>query len=177
MLGLGLVAWTAGDVYYSLFLFDLDKPPLPSLSDALWLLFYPACYVAIVLLVRERVHEFRTSLWLDGLVGSLAAAALATALLFGAGTPDSEETVMVDLTYELGDILLLGFVVAVFALTGWRPGRALAMVAAGIVGIALADGYFLYHSATGTEVTSTLAATLWPASALMIGCAAWQPPW
>jgi two-component system cell cycle response regulator len=176
VLGLGLVAWTAGDVYYSLFLLELDKPPLPSLSDAMWLLFYPACYVAVVLLVRERVHEFRTSLWLDGLVGSLAAAALATALLFGAGTPDGADTVRVDLTYELGDVLLLVFVVAVLALTGWRPGRALAMVAAGIVGSALGDGYFLYHSATGTEVTSTLAATLWPASALAIGCAAWQPP-
>jgi two-component system, cell cycle response regulator len=176
VLGLALVAWTAGDVYYSLFLFDLDEPPLPSLSDALWLTFYPACYVAVVLLVRERVQEFRTSLWLDGLIGSLAAAALATALLFGVGTSDSAETVRVDLTYELGDLLLLAFVVAVLALTGWRPGRALSMVGAGIVGSALGDGYFLYHSATGTEVTSTLAATLWPASALVIGFAAWQPP-
>jgi two-component system, cell cycle response regulator len=176
VLGLALVAWTAGDVYYSLFLFQLDKPPLPSVSDALWLSFYPACYVAVVLLVRERVPEFRTSLWLDGLVGSLAAAALAAALLFGAGRASNGETVRVDLTYELGDLLLLAFVVAVLAITGWRPGRALAMVAAGIVGSALGDGYFLYYSATGTEVTSTLAATLWPASALVIGCAAWQPP-
>jgi diguanylate cyclase (GGDEF)-like protein len=175
VLGLGLVAWTAGDVYYSLFLFELDEPPLPSVSDALWLSFYPACYVAVVLLVRERVREFRTSLWLDGLVGSLAAAALAAALLFAAGAPNGTETVRVDLTYELGDLLLLAFVIAVLAITGWRPGRALAMVAAGIVGSALGDGYFLYHSATGTEVTSTLAATLWPVSALMIGCAAWQP--
>ena len=73
VLGTGLLAWAGGEVYYSAFYADLAEPPLPGVSDGLWLTFYPACYVAIVLLVRERVRQFRTSLWLDGLVGALAA--------------------------------------------------------------------------------------------------------
>jgi two-component system cell cycle response regulator len=178
VLGIGLVAWAAGEAYYSIFLANLSEPPLPSVSDALWLAFYPACYIAIVLLVRERVREFRSSLWLDGLVGALAAAAIAADLVFGAlvGHGRESATVAVDLSYALGDLLLLGFVVAVFGLTGWRPGRSLLLVGAGLVTSAVVDGYFLYESATGATVGSTLMASLWPASTLMLGFAAWQRP-
>jgi two-component system, cell cycle response regulator len=178
VLGAGLLAWAAGEVYYSAFYADLSTPPLPSVSDALWLSFYPACYVAIVLLMRERVRQFKTSLWLDGLVGGLAASAIAAALVFGAivGPGRAAEVVAVDLSYTLGDLLLLGFVVAVFGLTGWRPGRALSLVGAGLMTSAVVDGFFLYDSAVGASVDSTMIATLWPASALLIGFAAWQPP-
>ena len=178
MLGVGLLAWAGGEVYYSVFYADLAEPPLPGVSDGLWLTFYPACYVAIVLLVRERVRQFRTSLWLDGLVGALAASAIAAALVFGAiaGQGGEDAVVAVDLSYALGDLLLLGFVVGVFGLTGWRPGRALLLVGAGLVTSAVVDGFFLYESALGLSVDSTLMATLWPASALLLGFAAWQRP-
>ena len=84
VLGAGLLLWAAGEAYYSLFLADDFDPPLPSVADGLWLAFYPAAYVAIVLLVRERAREYNSSLWLDGLVGALAAAAVGTALVAGA---------------------------------------------------------------------------------------------
>jgi diguanylate cyclase (GGDEF)-like protein len=178
VLGAGLLAWAGGEVYYSAFYAELAEPPLPGVSDGLWLTFYPACYIAIVLLVRERVRQFRTSLWLDGLVGALAAAAIAAALVFGAivSQDGGDAVVAVDLSYALGDLLLLGFVVGVFGLTGWRPGRALLLVGAGLMTSAVVDGFFLYESALGLSVDSTLMATLWPASALLLGFAAWQPP-
>jgi diguanylate cyclase (GGDEF)-like protein len=178
VLGFGLLAWAGGEVYYSAFYADLAEPPLPGVSDGLWLTFYPACYVAIVLLVRERVRHFRTSLWLDGLVGALAASAIAAALVFGAivGQSSEDAVIAVDLSYALGDLLLLGFVVGVFGLTGWRPGRALLLVGAALVTSAIVDGFFLYEAALGLSVDSTLMATLWPASALLLGFAAWQRP-
>jgi two-component system, cell cycle response regulator len=178
LLGLGLLAWAAGEAYYSIFLANLTEPPLPSVADAFWLAFYPACYIAIVLLVRDRVREFRQSLWLDGLVGALAASAIGADLVFGAlvGGGRDGATVAVDLSYALGDLLLLGFVVAVFALTGWRPGRALMMVGAGLVTSAVVDGYFLYEAATGSVPGTTIVATLWPASTLLLGFAAWIKP-
>jgi diguanylate cyclase (GGDEF)-like protein len=178
VLSVGLLAWAGGEVYYSIFYADLADPPLPGVSDGLWLTFYPACYVTVILLVRERVRHFRTSLWLDGLVGALAASAIAAALVFGtiAGQDSQDAVVAVDLSYALGDLLLLGFVVGVFGLTGWRPGRALLLVGAGLVTSAVADGFFLYDSAAGLNVDSTLMATLWPASAIVLGFAAWQRP-
>jgi two-component system cell cycle response regulator len=177
-LGIGLMFWAAGEAYYSIFLADLSVPPLPSWADALWLAFYPACYIAIVLLVRERVREFRQSLWLDGLVGALAASAIGADLLFGAITGGGRDTatVAVDLSYAMGDLLLLGFVVAVFALTGWRPGRALVIVGAGLVTSAVVDGYFLYEAAVGDVPGTTAAASLWLVSALLLGFAAWTKP-
>jgi two-component system, cell cycle response regulator len=178
VLGAGLLAWAAGEAYYSLFLDRLDSPPVPSVSDGLWLAFYPACYVAIVLLVRERVRQFRSSLWLDGVVGALAASAIAAALIFGTvvGGGEDSPVIAVDLAYAIGDLLLLGFVVAVFGLTGWRPGRALLLVGAALVTSSVVDGWFLYNLATGQTVDTTLVAMLWPASALLVGTAAWQPP-
>ena len=178
VLGVGLLAWAGGEIYYSAVLEDMLEPPLPSGSDVLWLTFYPCCYVALVLLVRARVRQFHTSLWLDGVVGALAAAGLGCALVFGALTAGGVDPtiVAVDLTYFLGDLLLLGFVIGVLALTGWRPGRDLGLLSAGLILSALADGFFLYQAATGVVGDSTLMATLWPASALLVGCAAWVEP-
>jgi diguanylate cyclase (GGDEF)-like protein len=178
VLGLGLLSWAGGEAYYSIFYANDPDPPLPNVADGLWLAFYPACYIAIVMLVRERVREFRSSLWLDGLVGALAASAIGADLIFGAlvGGGRDAATVSVDLSYALGDLLLLGFVIAIFAMTGWRPGRALLMVGAGLVTSAIVDGYFLYESATGAVPSTTLVAALWPAAALLLGVAAWLKP-
>jgi two-component system cell cycle response regulator len=178
LLGTGLAAWAAGEIYYSAFLQELTKPPLPSVSDALWLSFYPCCFVAIGLLVRERVRDFRSSLWLDGLVGALAAAGIGSALVFDgiAGSGEGTRAVAVDLSYLLGDLLLLGFVIGVFALTAWRPGRAFGLLGIGLIASAVVDAFFLHQSATGSEVSTTLMATLWPVSALLVGCAAWVQP-
>jgi diguanylate cyclase (GGDEF)-like protein len=132
----------------------------------------------MVLLLRERVREFRASLWLDGAIGALAVAAVGAALVFGAITSQGSDgrAVAVDLTYLLGDLLLIGLVVAVFAATGWRPGRTWALLGLGLVVSAVVDGYFLRQEALGSIGTSTLPAVLWPASALLIAWAAWQRP-
>jgi len=178
MLGAGLAAWAAGDAYYAAALSDTLDPPLPSFADVLWLALYPACYVALLLLVRERVRSFPRSLWLDGLVGALAVAALGSALVMGAITAAGADStvITVDLVYLCGDFLLLGFVVGGFALTGWRPGLAWGMLGTGLAMSAGADAYFLYQGAIGADTGSTLPAALWPASALIIGFAAWRAP-
>ena len=178
VLGIGLAAWAAGDGYYvAVLAYDLE-PPLPSFADALWLALYPACYLAIVLLVRDRVRHLARSLWLDGLVGALAVGALGAALVVGAITAPGVDSAVItlDLVYLAGDLVLLGFAVGVFALTGWRPGRAWALLGAGLATSAVSDAYFLYQGAVGADMSSTLPAALWPASALLVGFAAWTAP-
>ena len=54
----GLISWSAADVYYTAVLTKLDEPPYPSISDGGWLLFYPAFWIAIVVLMRRRIREF-----------------------------------------------------------------------------------------------------------------------
>jgi two-component system, cell cycle response regulator len=66
-------------------------------------------------------------------------------------------------------------VTGAFALTGWRPGRTLLLLGAALIAGAAADGFLLYGAVTGIDVQTTLMASLWPASALLAGFAAWQP--
>jgi diguanylate cyclase (GGDEF)-like protein len=81
-----------------------------------------------------------------------------------------------DVTTFFCDLSLLGATVAVLAVTAWRPGRAVALVGAGLVLSAIVDGFFLWQAATGFELESTAVAALWPAAAVLVGIAAWQPP-
>jgi diguanylate cyclase (GGDEF)-like protein/putative nucleotidyltransferase with HDIG domain len=123
------------------------------------------------------VRQFYPSLWLDGVVGALAIAALASQFVLPTiitVTGGSLSSVVGDLIYPLGDLLLIGFVVAVLAITAWRPGRVLGIVAIGLALSAVADGLSLYWSATGHTGSSPFD-SLWPASALVLGWAAWQP--
>jgi hypothetical protein len=75
-MGVGLGCWAAGEVVYTL---DPGQfaGGFPATSDFLWLVFYPAAFLTLGLLVRARVRQFYPSLWLDGVVGALALAALA----------------------------------------------------------------------------------------------------
>src|SRR3954469_22883669 len=49
VLGAGALAWSAGDLYFSLFLADDAAAPMPSVSDVLFLAWYPAAYLGLAL--------------------------------------------------------------------------------------------------------------------------------
>ncbi len=179
LLGVGLLSWFGGELYYTVHLAEMAEPPYPSLSDALYLACYPASYVALMLLMRRRVKEFPVSHWVDGAVAALAVAAFGSAILIG---PVMESTggdllpVLTDLAYPLADVLLLALVIGTFALSGWRPGRSWSMIGVALVGVALADGVFLYQAASGTYVEGSLLDAAWPAATLLLGFAAWVKP-
>jgi diguanylate cyclase (GGDEF)-like protein len=180
LLGAGLLAWTAAEVYSSFVLSNEANPPAPSLSDYLWLAFYPMSYVALVLLARDRLPQARLSLWLDGVVVALAVCALGEATVFhtvakaviGQEGPVQMAT---DLAYPIGDTVMLALVASVFALTGWRPGRAWTLIALGLALAGGADSIYVYQNAAGTYNVGGLLDSLWPAATLLIGFAAWEP--
>jgi diguanylate cyclase (GGDEF)-like protein len=179
-MGAGLVSFWAGNVVYLLWIVHLDPQPFPSVADALFLAFYPFAYATLVLLVRKRVARFHRSLWLDGLIGGLGAAAIGAALAFQTivdatgGAPAS--AVATNLAYPLADLLLLILVVGVVALMGWRPGRAWWLMATGFVLFAVADTVYLLRLASGTYAPGTWLELLWPAALLILGLAAWSSP-
>src|SRR5271170_3372529 len=77
-LGIGLGCWAAGEILFTVDPGQVTEGSFPAPSDFLWLVFYPASFVTLGLLVRSRVRVFYASLWLDGIVGALAIAALAS---------------------------------------------------------------------------------------------------
>jgi two-component system cell cycle response regulator len=179
LIGTGIALWTIGDLYWVFALEDLgDAAPYPSIADGFWLAFYPPIYVGLILLVRARVADFRASLALDGIIGALALAAVTCALVFGVvldATGGSPASVATNLAYPLADVLLLAIVVAVLGLTGWRPGRAWAWLAAGLAVFAVTDSVYLYQVAVGTYVEWTLVDLGWPLGIGLMAAAAWQP--
>jgi two-component system cell cycle response regulator len=174
--GLGLAAWTAGDIYWTVALADVKHPPYPSLADVGYLLAYPCLYVGVLLLVRRRVR-LSTGAWLDGAIGGLAAAALATAALSPALiglTKGDPSVVATNLAYPLGDILLLSFLLGGLAAEGLRAGRSWLLVGAGLVAWGIADPIYLYQQATGTYDGGYLD-SLWLIGGIAIAAAAIVP--
>ena len=176
-LGVTLLLWAAGDFYYTLFLLDSTAAP-PTVTDWLWLVSYPVLYAGIGLLVRARTLHFERSLWLDAALAALAVAAVGAAVLFGAvveSTGGSPLTAAMNLAYPLADALLLGLVVAVLAITGWRLDRAWLCILAGTAALALADSGVLYQAAVGSTDSIPLLDAGWPLAMLLLAAASWQP--
>jgi diguanylate cyclase (GGDEF)-like protein len=169
-----LASWTFGELWYVIF-----KPETyPSMADVGFIAFYPLLYIGIVLLLRTRVRSIAGTLWLDGVTASLAAAAIGAAVIVELvleRTEGSTSTVVTNLLYPIGDVLLLSAVFGVFALTRWRPGRRWLLLGLGALSTAAADTVYLFQTAEGTYVEGTWVDVLWPASMLLIAGSAWMP--
>jgi two-component system cell cycle response regulator len=181
VLGLGVLASAAGDVWWEVAGYD-QRATIPAFTpaDALWLAFYPACLAGICLLVRSRVRRLHRGLVLDAAIGALGMTAVGAALVWGAlakaGVTDMGGDFPVDLANLFGDLALIGVTCAAFTVTGWRPGRALGLLGTGLLVAAGADGFYLWQGATGFHVDSTAITALTPASLMLVGFAAWARP-
>jgi len=171
---LAMACWTFGEIWYAAF-----KPEnYPSMADVGYIAFYPLLYAGLVLLLRSRARSIGGTLWLDGATAALAAAALGAAVIFELvleSTEGSTSVVITNLSYPLGDVLLLSAVFGVFSLTGWRPGPRWLFLGLGVLSTALADAVYLFQSAEGTYVEGTWLDILWPVSLLLIASSAWMP--
>ena len=122
-------------------------------ADALYLVFYPCCYVALVLLLGAHLRELRIGMWLDGLIGGLAAAAVGAAVVLPPilhGAHGDTASLGVALAYPIGDLLLLVFTLGALGMTGWRPGRVWLLIAAAMLCSAVADSAYLDLTATNS---------------------------
>jgi diguanylate cyclase (GGDEF)-like protein len=169
-----VVSWTIGEIWFSAF----SPTSYPSPADVGYITFYPLLYVGVVLLLRSRARSIGGTLWLDGITAALAAAALGAAVLVElvlGNTSGSTSTVVTNLAYPLGDVLLLSAVFGVFSLTGGRPGPRWILLGLGILCTTMADAVFLFQSANGTYVEGTWIDILWPAAMLLVASSAWMP--
>ena len=178
LIGLGSLLWALADVYWTLVLAKHAVIPVPSISDAGYLGFYPLVFAGLCLLLRSRVDGAPKTLWVDGLTAALAAAAMSAAVVLQAvlhtvgGNPLGVAT---NLAYPVGDLILLAVVVAAFALRGWRADRTWALLGLGIVLFWIADSYYLVTVANETYVYPSLWDGGWTSCLVLFSAAAWQP--
>jgi len=178
VLGAGLAADALGEIYYSLVFGDANTVPIPSFDDLLYLLYYPAADVALVLFVRDRMGHVRPNAWLDGAIAAVTASAVVVATVFEpivrSATQGSAASVATSMAYPICDLLLLAVVIGAFSLAKWRPGRRWLFLGVGLALSAIADTAYLYAEAKGTYRVGGLLDSMWLAAALALAFAPWQ---
>ncbi len=178
LVGAGLGSFAIGEVYYSLAFGDSGQAPIPSIADFFYLLYYPFVYAGLILLARARIGRLSASTWLDGTIAATTAASVVAAVAFepivSSAVHGSAAAVATNLAYPIGDLILLGIIVAVAALSGWRPGRAWLLLGIAMGSMAIADVGYLYQTANNTYTVGGAFDSFWLAAALLAGCSAWQ---
>jgi diguanylate cyclase len=173
-LGIGIGLWTSGRVVY-LALHEDGPVPVPSLADVGWLAFYPAVYLAVVLLVRYRIPRFHASMWLDGIVGALGAGAIAVAVLLRPALEiidGDPAAVLATLAYPVADVVLLALLIAVGSILGVRGDRTLVLLAGAIVANLVGDIVYLDLAAHGVYVEGGPLDLTWLTASLLTALSA-----
>lgn len=176
-LGGAILFWALGQTYYSVALYYTYPAPVPSPSDALFLSFYPASYLALVLLLRARSKWDAPFAWVDAAIAALAIAAVAAALVFPPvidALGGSTLGAAVNLAYPCADLLLLGLVAGALTTSGWRRDETWLLISAALVLFAISDVVYLSVGGQSTEALNA-ASVGWPLAFLLLAWAAWLP--
>jgi two-component system, cell cycle response regulator len=178
LIGIGVLAWALGNLYYTVVLYDLESPPIPSPADVGFLLFPVLAMGGVFALVRARTRDVPTTLWIDGAIAALAVTAVSAAIVFQtafdnvSGKPVEVATT---LAYPLTDLVLIGVSVGALSATGWRLDRTWVLLAAGIATFWLADSFYLVESLLGTLQSPAWYDICWTLGLLLVALASWQP--
>ena len=177
--GVAMCCWAAAESYWFAALQQLEHPPYPSWTDALWLTSYCTSFLGLLALTRAGIARLRSSVWIDVAVGALAISTIGAALLVGpimASTGGSLGAVATNLAYPLLDVAIISLVLAVFVVNDWRPGRVWTLLGAVWALQAVVDTVYLFQTSGGTYQAGAPLDATWPALMLLVAVAAWQRP-
>jgi diguanylate cyclase (GGDEF)-like protein len=155
---------------------DIDSAhSFPTYADVGLFAFYPLMLVGLVMLIQRRLGRLRPSLWLDALTGALAMAVLGAVALLSALAGPLDLTALGQFAYFVGDLVLLGFLLATAVLVGLRPGRLLLALGLAAVLLVAADGAYAIAVAGGDGTPGLFSLIAWPGALLALSAAGWQP--
>ena len=72
LIGLAVLAWALGELYFTAVLWSDASPPVPSAADAGYLSLPPLIILGVVVLTRSRVRQVEPMIFVDGLIAGLA---------------------------------------------------------------------------------------------------------
>jgi len=173
-----VLAWAAGEIWWTLYIEGNANAPYPSPADLGYLAFYPLAVLGLYLLVKARARELDPRLWMDGLIAALGTGALGAALLVEFVADHASGTrieVATTLAYPFGDVVMVSLVVGVIALTRWRPGRTWTLLLAGLTVMAVADVAFTLQTYEAAVPDGDWVEPIYLFAAVLIGAEAWQP--
>jgi hypothetical protein len=173
--GLAMVSWSSASIAWSVVYGGRTIVPYPTFADILWLLWYPLMVVGIVLLIRIRFPHFELHRWMDGLAVTLLILVLGFAVIIQPTIDEATQgtlATIVDFSYPVLDVLLVGAILGVYGLLGWHPDRMWVFIGLGVLATAGADAAFAVQQARGVG-TGESYAFLWPLGAVSLAYAAW----
>ena len=173
--GIATAVWCAGTVSWSVVYGAQANPPYPTFADVLWLLWYPFMVAGMVFLIRVRFRSFAVHRWMDGIAVMLIALAAGFALVVQPLADRSAQgslATVVDFSYPVLDVLLVGALLGVYGLLGWKPDAMWIFIGFGIVASTCADAAFAVDQARAVGESGDYD-FVWTLSALFIAYAAW----
>jgi diguanylate cyclase (GGDEF)-like protein len=179
LIATGVLAWSVGEIYYTVVLWTNPDPPIPSAADIGYLLFPPLALVGAVLLLRSRARNVPRRRWLDGITAALSVSAVSAAIVFQTvheSVDGDALSVATALSYPLLDLVLLGLFVGALAGTGWRLDRVWILLALGVCTFWLADSLYLVRTAAGVYESGGWFDAGWWSGLVLIAAAAWSEP-
>ncbi len=172
---IGVVVWGAAEIAYRVSAPDPHRL-YPRVTEVLLFVAFTLAYTTLGLLARERVRRFDAVLALDGVLAGLAVASVAAvSLLPSGGAPALHGAAVPPKLFLIGALFGLMFVVTVLGMTGWRPGPAWALIATAITLNVIGDAVLVQLGDSGRFHRGSPADTLFVASALLLGLAAFYP--
>jgi diguanylate cyclase len=174
---LAIASWAIGDTIWSIRFAESAAPPPTSISDVFWLAWYPLIVAALALLVRERVPGFELHRWIDGVAVMLLVATPWVALFLQPAAEQSSASglaVVLNFTYPLCDAVLVGAVLGVFALMGWRASRMWLALGVALAVMGVADAISSVQTLAHSHERS-VSDPAWAGAAVLVAYAAWLP--
>ena len=140
--GLAMAFWSVGSISWSLAYSGSLAVPYPTFADVLWLLWYPLMAVGITLLIKVHLPRFELHRWMDGLAVTLLVLAAGFALIIQPVAERATQATLatvVDFSYPVLDVLLMGALLGVYGLLGWRPDRMWTLIGLGVLATTIGD--------------------------------------
>ncbi len=178
----GMTSYAAATAYFSLRLQPMDEMPYPSLSDGLWLTFYPLSIAGILILARRQLRRpqqggLRAATPLDGLIAGLTIAAGSAAFAFDriVSTDGAKPIAIVtNFAYPIADLVLLCLIVGVMTALGRNAGPEWWLLGAGMISFSVADTWFLLQIASDTYTPGSPVDATWAVAQTLVAVAAWR---
>jgi diguanylate cyclase (GGDEF)-like protein len=147
----------------------------PAWFDAGFTAFYPLVFVALFLMLRARVRRLTSSMWLDGIVTGLTAAAFATTFVLGEPLQGAGGSALV-IVYPIADLLLLILLAGALAVIGRGAGSTWWFLTGGAAIFVVTDAVYAYLVVHGTYAVGGVLDTGWGVAFVCLGLAACQAP-
>ena len=175
--GMALLLWFIGSAAWSIAYSGQPDAPYPSFADVFWLAWYPLVAVGIFYLIRVRIPQFELHRWMDGIAVTLLVLAAGFALVVQPVADHQKVGLLatfVAFAYPVLDVLLIGAVLGVYGLLGWRPDAMWILLGLAVVSMSVADAVFAVQEAEGRAIVSgDRYDFVWTAGAVLIALAAW----